>query len=67
MFPLHLQALTSLKKYPLPLSSGQEAKILDHIGMHPLPSCHGSSSNYSIKNNSELRTFGASIKNYFWR
>lgn len=37
MFQLHLQALTSLKKYPLPLSSGQEAKILDHIGMQPLP------------------------------
>ena len=27
-----LQALNSLRKYPLPLTSGQEAKILDHIG-----------------------------------
>ena len=27
------QALNSLKKYPLPLVSGQEAKILDHIGI----------------------------------
>ena len=27
-----IQALNSLKKYPLPLVSGQEAKILDHIG-----------------------------------
>ena len=28
----HLQALSSLRRYPLPLSSGQEAKILDHVG-----------------------------------
>lgn len=32
---LSLQALSSLKKYPLPLASGQEAKILDHVGMQP--------------------------------
>ena len=30
---LRVQALNSLRKYPLPLSSGQEAKILNHIGM----------------------------------
>lgn len=28
-----LQALNSIMKYPLPLTSGQEAKILDHVGM----------------------------------
>jgi hypothetical protein len=28
----YTKALNSLKKYPLPLVSGQEAKILDHIG-----------------------------------
>lgn len=32
MFVL-FQALNSIKKYPLPLTSGQEAKILDHVGM----------------------------------
>ena len=34
---VHLfQALNSIKKYPLPLTSGQEAKILDHVGMQQL-------------------------------
>jgi ERCC4-type nuclease len=28
----YTKALNSLKKYPLPLTSGEEAKILDHIG-----------------------------------
>lgn len=31
-FFLYLQAITSLKKYPLPLRSGKEAKILENIG-----------------------------------
>ena len=30
--PFHLQAVKSLKQYPLPLRSGQEAKILDGVG-----------------------------------
>ena len=31
---LFLQAATAVKKYPLPLSSGEEAMILDNIGKY---------------------------------
>ena len=32
VLPFHFQAVKSLKQYPLPLRSGQEAKILEGIG-----------------------------------
>lgn len=36
--PYLFQALSALKRYPLPLESGQEAKILDNIGTQGLVS-----------------------------
>ena len=53
-----LQALNSLKKYPLPLTSGQEAKILDHIGTqtHTLHMCNISFDLHSVQHSVHVRT-----------